>query len=80
MTNFWRRPGTARMGDLFRRSVAAAAIAEARAEDIVCIAGKGHEQGQVVGRGDTMRVIPFDDAAVSREAVAEIERTTGALA
>ena len=53
-----------------RRAAIAAAIAEARADDIVCIAGKGHEQGQIVGRGNDMRVIPFDDVAVVREAAA----------
>jgi len=45
-----------------RRAAIAAAIAEAKAGDIVLIAGKGHEQGQIVGRGETMRVLPFDDA------------------
>ncbi|HEY0598392.1 UDP-N-acetylmuramoyl-L-alanyl-D-glutamate--2,6-diaminopimelate ligase [Sphingopyxis sp.] len=53
-----------------RRAAIAAAIAEARAEDIICIAGKGHEQGQIVGRGDDMRVIPFDDVTVAREEAA----------
>lgn len=53
-----------------RRAAIAAAIAEARAEDIVCIAGKGHEQGQIVGSGAAARVIPFDDVAVAREAAA----------
>ncbi|AMG73865.1 UDP-N-acetylmuramoyl-L-alanyl-D-glutamate--2,6-diaminopimelate ligase [Sphingopyxis granuli] len=53
-----------------RRAAIAAAIAEARAEDIVCIAGKGHEQGQIVGGGAAARVIPFDDVAVAREAAA----------
>jgi len=53
-----------------RREAIAAAIAEARADDIVCIAGKGHEQGQIVGRGDAMRVIPFDDVSVARECAA----------
>lgn len=58
--------GTAReMGD--RRSAIAAAIAEAGREDIVLVAGKGHEQGQIVGRGDAMRVLPFDDVQVARE-------------
>jgi UDP-N-acetylmuramoyl-L-alanyl-D-glutamate--2,6-diaminopimelate ligase len=61
-------PGAQIIGD--RRAAIAAAIAEARAEDIVCIAGKGHEQGQVIGRGDAMRVIPFDDVSVAREAAA----------
>jgi glutamine synthetase adenylyltransferase len=45
----------------------AAAIAEAGAGDIVLVAGKGHEQGQIVGRGEAMRVLPFDDVQVARE-------------
>lgn len=53
-----------------RRAAIAAAIADARADDIVCIAGKGHEQGQIVGSGAAARVIPFDDVAVAREAAA----------
>ena len=53
-----------------RRAAIAAAIAEAQADDIICIAGKGHEQGQIVGRGDAMRVIPFDDVTVAREEAA----------
>ncbi|UNK80891.1 UDP-N-acetylmuramoyl-L-alanyl-D-glutamate--2,6-diaminopimelate ligase [Sphingopyxis granuli] len=53
-----------------RRAAIAAAIAEARTDDIVCIAGKGHEQGQIVGSGAAARVIPFDDVAVAREAAA----------
>ena len=53
-----------------RREAIAAAIAEAGKGDIVLIAGKGHEQGQIVGRGDAMRVLPFDDVAVARECVA----------
>jgi UDP-N-acetylmuramoyl-L-alanyl-D-glutamate--2,6-diaminopimelate ligase len=46
-----------------RREAIAAAIAEAGPDDIVLIAGKGHEQGQVVGD----RVLPFDDVSVVRE-------------
>ncbi|WP_411341298.1 UDP-N-acetylmuramoyl-L-alanyl-D-glutamate--2,6-diaminopimelate ligase [Sphingopyxis sp. J-6] len=61
-------PDARNIGD--RRAAIAAAIAEAGADDIVCIAGKGHEQGQIVGRGDAMRVIPFDDVAVAREEAA----------
>ena len=53
-----------------RRAAIAAAIAEARADDIICVAGKGHEQGQIFGRGDDMRVIPFDDVTVAREEAA----------
>ena len=53
-----------------RRAAIAAAIAEAGAGDIVLIAGKGHEQGQIIGRGDATRVLPFDDVAVARECTA----------
>ena len=53
-----------------RRSAIAAAIAEAGAGDIVLIAGKGHEQGQIIGRGEAQRVLPFDDVAVARECTA----------
>ena len=40
---------------------------EAGARDIVLIAGKGHEQGQIFGSGDTMRIEPFDDVEVARQ-------------
>ena len=53
-----------------RRAAIAAAIDAAQAGDIVCISGKGHEQGQIVGSGADVRVIPFDDVAVAREAAA----------
>ena len=61
-------PAARIIGD--RRAAIAAAIAEAGADDVVCIAGKGHEQGQIVGRGEAMRVIPFDDVTVVREEAA----------
>jgi len=44
-----------------RRAAIALAIARASAGDVVVIAGKGHEKGQVVG--DT--VLPFDDREVA---------------
>jgi UDP-N-acetylmuramoyl-L-alanyl-D-glutamate--2,6-diaminopimelate ligase len=50
-----------------RRSAIAAAIAEAGPDDIVMIAGKGHEQGQIIGAGADQRVLPFDDVAVVRD-------------
>ncbi len=58
-------PGMREIGD--RRSAIAAAVAEAGKDDIVLIAGKGHEQGQIIGRGADMRVLPFDDVTVVRE-------------
>ena len=61
-------PGAREIAD--RREAIATAIGEAGKGDIVLIAGKGHEQGQIVGRGDAMRVLPFDDAAVARECAA----------
>lgn len=53
-----------------RRAAIAAAIAEADSQDIVLVAGKGHEQGQIVGAGDACRILPFDDVAVARECAA----------
>jgi UDP-N-acetylmuramoyl-L-alanyl-D-glutamate--2,6-diaminopimelate ligase len=50
-----------------RRAAIAAAIADAGAHDIVLIAGKGHEQGQIFGSGETMRIEAFDDVEVARE-------------
>jgi UDP-N-acetylmuramoyl-L-alanyl-D-glutamate--2,6-diaminopimelate ligase len=49
-----------------RREAIAAAIAEAGPDDIVLLAGKGHEQGQIVGD----LVLPFDDVSVARECAA----------
>ncbi len=49
-----------------RREAIAAAVRGAGTQDIVLIAGKGHEQGQIVGD----LVLPFDDVAVARECVA----------
>jgi UDP-N-acetylmuramoyl-L-alanyl-D-glutamate--2,6-diaminopimelate ligase len=49
-----------------RREAIAAAIAEAEADDIILLAGKGHEQGQIVGD----MVLPFDDVTVARECAA----------
>jgi UDP-N-acetylmuramoyl-L-alanyl-D-glutamate--2,6-diaminopimelate ligase len=43
------------------------AVARLEAGDVLVIAGKGHEQGQIVGA----TVIPFDDANEARKAVKE---------
>lgn len=60
--------GLREIGD--RRAAIAAAVGEAGPRDIVLIAGKGHEQGQIFGSGDTMRVEKFDDVEVARECAA----------
>jgi UDP-N-acetylmuramoyl-L-alanyl-D-glutamate--2,6-diaminopimelate ligase len=46
-----------------RRDAVAEAVAQAGEGDIILLAGKGHEQGQIVGD----RVLPFDDVTVARE-------------
>lgn len=57
-----------------RRDAIAEAIKAAGAHDIILIAGKGHEQGQIIGSGENMRVLPFDDVEVARECAAEVTR------
>lgn len=59
-----------------RREAIAAAIAQAGAGDIVLVAGKGHEQGQIVGSGENMKVLPFDDVEVARECAASVGART----
>ena len=58
-------PSATEIGD--RREAIAAAIAAAGPDDVVLVAGKGHEQGQIIGAGETLRVLPFDDVQVARE-------------
>ncbi|MEO0033914.1 MAG: hypothetical protein RIS94_3672 [Pseudomonadota bacterium] len=53
-----------------RRAAIAEAIGMAGKDDIVLVAGKGHEQGQIIGRGEATRVLPFDDVQVARECTA----------
>ncbi len=59
-----KAPEATEIGD--RREAIAASIAEAGPDDIVLIAGKGHETGQTVGD----RFLPFDDVQVARESAA----------
>jgi UDP-N-acetylmuramoyl-L-alanyl-D-glutamate--2,6-diaminopimelate ligase len=56
-------PNAEEIGD--RRTAIRAAIAMAGAGDVVVLAGKGHESGQIVGK----TVLPFDDAEEARLAV-----------
>jgi len=58
-------PNAIEIGD--RRKAIATAIAELEAGDLLVIAGKGHETGQIVGT----ETYPFDDAAIAREFAGE---------
>ena len=54
-------PNAIEIGD--RREAIATAIAELEPGDLLVIAGKGHETGQIIGN----ETYPFDDAAIARE-------------
>jgi len=53
-------PDAREIGD--RREAIAAGIAELSAGDVLVLAGKGHEEGQIVGD----EILPFNDATVAR--------------
>ena len=53
-----------------RREAIGEAIRLAGQGDIILLAGKGHETGQIIGAGPKQRVLPFDDALVARECAA----------
>ena len=57
-------PGAVEIGD--RRKAIEAAVWDLAAGDVLVIAGKGHEPGQIVGK----RVLPFSDHDVARAAIA----------
>ncbi|WP_413988455.1 UDP-N-acetylmuramoyl-L-alanyl-D-glutamate--2,6-diaminopimelate ligase [Labrys okinawensis] len=57
-------PGAIEIGD--RRLAIETAVAELGHGDVLLIAGKGHEPGQIVGK----TVLPFSDHEVAREAIA----------
>lgn len=58
-------PGAREIGD--RAAAIQAAVSELRPGDVLVIAGKGHETGQIVGD----RTLPFSDHEVVRAAIAE---------
>ncbi|MFQ5939753.1 MAG: UDP-N-acetylmuramoyl-L-alanyl-D-glutamate--2,6-diaminopimelate ligase [Alphaproteobacteria bacterium] len=60
-------PQAIEIGD--RAAAIRAAVSELSEGDVLIVAGKGHEQGQVFAD----RVVPLDDAAVARAAVAALE-------
>jgi UDP-N-acetylmuramoyl-L-alanyl-D-glutamate--2,6-diaminopimelate ligase len=59
-------PGAIEIGD--RREAIRFAIAELRAGDVLLIAGKGHETGQIIGD----RVVPFSDHEAVAAALKEL--------
>lgn len=61
--------GAQEIGD--RRAAIVHALSIAQPQDIILLAGKGHEQGQIIGRGDAERVLPFDDVEVARQAAGD---------
>ena len=58
-------PNAIEIGD--RREAIATAMAELETGDLLVIAGKGHETGQIIGT----ETYPFDDAAIARELAGE---------
>ncbi len=56
-------PGAREIGD--RAQAIETAVALLKAGDVLVIAGKGHEEGQIVGKD----VLPFSDHAVARAAI-----------
>ena len=60
-------PEAKEIGD--RREAIRWAIGQLRAGDVLVVAGKGHEQGQIVGE----TVYPFDDATEVAEAIKDAQ-------
>jgi UDP-N-acetylmuramoyl-L-alanyl-D-glutamate--2,6-diaminopimelate ligase len=58
--------GAEEIGD--RAEAISVAVRSLEAGDVLLVAGKGHETGQIVGDG----VLPFDDAEAVRTTVAEV--------
>jgi UDP-N-acetylmuramoyl-L-alanyl-D-glutamate--2,6-diaminopimelate ligase len=62
-------PGALEIGD--RGTAIAKAVADLEPGDVLLIAGKGHETGQIVGN----KVLPFSDQEAAREAIAAASTT-----
>ncbi|HEY3382288.1 MAG TPA: UDP-N-acetylmuramoyl-L-alanyl-D-glutamate--2,6-diaminopimelate ligase [Vicinamibacterales bacterium] len=69
--NYTPPRSTPHMGIVDRRAAIERAISLAKPDDVVLLAGKGHEKYQVIGD----RELPFDDVLVAREA---LDRRRGA--
>jgi UDP-N-acetylmuramoyl-L-alanyl-D-glutamate--2,6-diaminopimelate ligase len=52
-----------------RKAAIEAALAALAGDDLLVVAGKGHETGQIIGR----HVVPFSDAETVRKAIAAME-------
>lgn len=61
-------PGARNIGD--RAEAIHVAVSSLTAGDLLVVAGKGHEQGQIVGD----EVLPFDDVSVACEAISRLDR------
>jgi UDP-N-acetylmuramoyl-L-alanyl-D-glutamate--2,6-diaminopimelate ligase len=59
-------PGAEEIGD--RGAAIARAVAATGPGDVLVIAGKGHETGQIVGG----QVLPFDDREIARTAISKL--------
>lgn len=64
-------PDATEIGD--RRHAIFTAVKDLQPGDLLLLAGKGHEQGQIVGA----EIRPFDDLLVAREAVSAVDAGTG---
>ena len=62
-------PGALEIGD--RGAAIAQAVADLEPGDVLLIAGKGHETGQIVGN----KVLPFSDQETARDAIAATSMT-----
>lgn len=60
-------PGAIEIGD--RAEAIRQAMHELRANDVLVVAGKGHEQGQIVGQ----RTLPFDDVAMVKGVAVQLK-------
>jgi len=58
-----------------RKQAITRAVEIARPNDLLLVAGKGHEKYQVIGD----RTLPFDDVAVAREALAKRRTNSGVV-